>query len=85
MEFSEDTVRSANGAKSITQIADVVKRSFAASSYEHGDQNSSRLEQGLVWNGMLCTPTFVGDESMIHCRVRQSDDVNLVPKTLNKN
>lgn len=85
MQFSEDTVRSANGAKSIAQIADGVKRSFAASSYEHGNQNSNRLEQGLVWNGMLCAPTFVGDESIIHCRVRQSDDVNLVPKTLHNN
>lgn len=83
MEFSEGTVRSAKGVKSIAQIADDAKRQFSVSSYEHGDQNVNRLEQGLVWNGMLCTPTFVDDESIIHCRVRQSDDVDLVPKVQN--
>lgn len=85
MEFSEDIIQSVKGVKSIMQIADDAKRRFAVSSYEHGDQNVERLDQSIIWNGVLCTPTFVGDESMIHCRVRQSDDVNLVPKTLNKN
>lgn len=83
MEFSEDTIRSARGVKSISQIADDAKRNFNVSSYEHGELNSNRLTESLVWNGMLCTPTFVGDESIIHCRVRQSDDVDLVPKIEN--
>lgn len=78
MKFSSEIVNSVASLKGIKEFAVEAKKKFAASAHDNSldnDEVGERHQQSLVWNNEICSPTFSADEAIIHCRVRQSDDI----------
>jgi len=78
MKFSSEIVNSVGSLKGIKELAVEEKKKFVVSAHDNSldnDEVGKRHQQSLVWNNEICSPTFSADETIIHCRVRQSDDV----------